>query len=104
MMANLECFPKYVGKYMPDHKLGVNTSIKELAEIGREAIAWRSTFEKELKEMLDNAQTRDNCCNCYSCEQKVGAYRVITEILGPQLTRILTEPTNVSDLTGGKKE
>ena len=91
MNANLETFPKYHGKYLPDHKHGINLSEKELAEIGIEAINWRSTFEAELKQMLDEVQTRENGCNCYSCEQKVGAFRIITEILGPQLTSVLLD-------------
>ena len=82
MKTNLENFPKATGdKYLPDHKHGVNSSERELAEIGIAAIQWRSDFEKELKDMLEETQDRENGCNCYSCEQKVGAFRLIREIL-----------------------
>jgi putative N-acetylmannosamine-6-phosphate epimerase len=95
MLANLESFPKYIGKYMPDHKHGVNTSERELAEIGREAIAWRSTFEAELKQQLEEIQKTEKdpaywrMASASQMQENETRKQFIFEILGPQLTRVL---------------
>jgi hypothetical protein len=94
MKTTLETFPKYHGKYYPDHKQGVNLSEKELAEIGKEAIAWRSAFEQELKDRLEDAQRKEFGVGDWPYEygRNKATQALITEILGPQLSRILVVP------------
>jgi hypothetical protein len=85
MKANLENFPKAVNKYYPDHKHGVNSNERELAEVGKAAITWRSDFEKELKGMYSSIEFSEG----YDESYRVAIKALIREIFGQQYSKTL---------------